>query len=87
MTGNCSTPQQFLGALRQRYQELRDFELVQVLDLGPGDYVTPDMAEHVRINSLFVSRNVRHAVNEGLADFTPEFLSGIPNLFPPGVCR
>src|SRR5829696_8676218 len=75
LTGNCSTPQKFLSALRQRYHELYDVELVQVLDLGPGDYVAPDMAEHVRINSLFVSRNVRQAVNDGLADFTPVFLS------------
>lgn len=84
LTGNCSTPQKFLGALRQRYHELYDVELVQVLDLGPGDYVTPDMAEHVRINSLFVSRNVRQAVNDGFADFTPVFLSDIPGLFRSG---
>ncbi|MEO8391916.1 MAG: acetyl-CoA hydrolase/transferase C-terminal domain-containing protein [Chloroflexota bacterium] len=84
LTGNCSTPQKFLSALRQRYQELRNVELVQVLDLGPGDYVTQDMADHVRINSLFVSSNVRKAVNNGLADFTPIFLSDIPGLFRSG---
>jgi acetyl-CoA hydrolase len=84
LTGNCSTPQKFLSALRQRYHELYNVELVQVLDLGPGDYVTPDMADHVRINSLFVSHNVRQAVNEGLADFTPIFLSEIPQLFRSG---
>jgi len=84
LTGNCSTPQAFLNALRQRYQELENVELVQVLDLGPGDYVTPEMADHVRINSLFVSSNIRKAVNEGLADFTPIFLSEIPGLFRSG---
>ena len=49
-----------------------------------GDYVTPDMADHVRIHSLFVSSNVRQAVNEGLANFTPIFLSDIPGLFRSG---
>lgn len=84
LTGNCSTPQQFLAALRQRYQELSEVELVQLLDLGPGNYITPDMARHIRINSLFISSNVRKAVNEGLADFTPVFLSEIPGLFRSG---
>ena len=34
-----------------------------------------------RINALFVGKNVRGAVDEGRADFTPIFLSEIPNLF------
>jgi acetyl-CoA hydrolase len=42
------------------------------------------MAGHIRINSLFISANVRRAVNEGLADFTPAFLSEIPGLFRSG---
>lgn len=81
LTGNCSTPQQFLAALKMRYQHLRNVELIQLLNLGPRDYVTSDMAKHVRINSLFISANVRKSVNEGLADFTPVFLSEIPALF------
>lgn len=84
LTGNCSTPQQFLTALRERYQELHDVQLIQLLDLGPNNVITPEMAEHIRINSLFISGNVRKAVNEGLADFTPVFLSEIPGLFRSG---
>jgi len=84
LTGNCSTPQRFLAALRERYRELYGVQLVQVLDLGPGDYITPEMVDHVRINSLFISPNVRKAVNDGLADFTPIFLSEIPGLFRSG---
>ena len=34
-----------------------------------------------RINAFFVGKNVRKAVDEGRADFTPVFLSEIPNLF------
>ncbi|RMG83528.1 MAG: acetyl-CoA hydrolase/transferase family protein [Chloroflexi bacterium] len=84
LTGNCSTPQVFLQALCDRCDELRDVEVVQLLDLGPSGYITPEIAEHIRINSLFISPNVRKAVNEGLADFTPVFLSEIPLLFRTG---
>jgi 4-hydroxybutyrate CoA-transferase len=84
LTGNCSTPQRFLEALCARHQELYAVEIVQVLDLGAGNYVTPEMHEHIRINSLFVSPKVRRAVNEGMADFTPVFLSEIPYLFRSG---
>ncbi|MBZ0293990.1 MAG: 4-hydroxybutyrate CoA-transferase, partial [Anaerolineae bacterium] len=38
----------------------------------------------IRINSVFISSNVRKAVNNGLADFTPVFLSEIPLLFKRG---
>lgn len=81
LTGNCSTPQVFLKALVNRYKELQRVELVQLLGMGPADYVTPEMAQHMRINSLFIAPNIRKAVNDGLADFTPVFLSEIPSLF------
>jgi 4-hydroxybutyrate CoA-transferase len=84
MTGNCSTPQAFLKALFDRYQTLHNVEIVQLLGMGIQDYVTPEIAEHIRINSMFISPNVRQAVNQGLADFTPIFLSEIPRLFREG---
>lgn len=84
LTGNCSTPQQFLKALCARYQELRAVEIVQILDFVAGDYITAEMAEHIRINSLFISAKIRDMVNNGVADFTPVFLSEIPLLFRTG---
>jgi len=84
LTGNCSTPQVFLGALVDRYEELQSVEVVQLLGLGPDEYITPQMAEHIRINSLFIAPNMRNAINAGLADFTPIFLSEIPRLFRTG---
>ncbi len=84
VTGNCSTPQRLIAALRDRYQELRSVEIVQLLDLGAGDYITADISEHIRINSLFISGKVRPIVNSGHADFTPVFLNEIPRLFRTG---
>ena len=78
MTGNCSVPKELLGALVRRAPEVEDVEIVQVLTIGPAEYVEPKMEGHLRVNSLFISHNVRQAVNEGRADFTPIFLSQIP---------
>jgi len=81
LTGNCSTPLEFLSALIDRHQEVCDVELIQLLDMGSDPYVTPDIAEHIRVNNLFIGPGARAAVNAGLADFTPVFLSEIPKLF------
>lgn len=84
LTGNASVPQKVLGALVARANELRDLEIVQVLTIGTAEYVAPDLAGHLRVNTCFISDNVRKAVNEGRADFTPCFLSEIPGLFRNG---
>jgi 4-hydroxybutyrate CoA-transferase len=84
LTGNASVPQKTLGALVARAGELTDVEIVQVLTIGTAEYVAPALAGHLRVNSLFISDNVRPAINEGRADFTPCFLSEIPGLFRSG---
>lgn len=84
LTGNCSSPLVFLQALVDRYEELERVEVLQLLGFGPGKFITPDLADHIRINSLFISANVRDAINQGLADFTPVFLSEIPLLWRSG---
>ena len=81
LTGNCSVPQKVLAALVNRAPELRSVEIIQVLTIGGTDYVAPAMEGHLRVNTLFISENVRKAVNEGRVDFTPCFLSEIPLLF------
>jgi 4-hydroxybutyrate CoA-transferase len=85
VTGNCSVPQVLLNALSDRAEELHDVELVQVLTIGEARYVEPDMQGHIRVNTLFISDNVRSAVNDGRADFTPCLLSEIPGLFTQGI--
>ena len=81
LTGNCSVPQQVLKALVQRAPLLNDVEIVQVLTIGDAEYVQPELQGHLRVNTMFISPNVRSAVNDGRADFTPVFLSEIPGLF------
>ncbi len=81
LTGNCSVPQKVMKALVEYAPNLHDVEIVQVLTIGNADYVKPGMEEYLRVNTLFISDNVRLAVNEGRADFTPMFLSEIPKAF------
>lgn len=81
LTGNCSVPTVLVKALVERAHELRDVEILQVLTLGSNDYARPEMEGHLRVNSMFISADVRQAVNEGRADFTPVFLSEIASLY------
>jgi acetyl-CoA hydrolase len=85
LTGNVSVPQKVLAALVEYAPNLRDVEICQALTIGPADYVNPDMEGHLRVNTLFISANVRKAVQEGRADFTPVLLSEFPLLFKRGI--
>ena len=42
------------------------------------------MEGHLRVNTMFISGNIRKAVHEGRADFTPVLLSEFPLLFKNG---
>jgi 4-hydroxybutyrate CoA-transferase len=81
LTGNCSVPKVVIRALVERAKNLRDVEIVQILTIGDAEYVKPEMEGHIRVNTLFISADVRQAVQEGRADFSPCFLSEIPALF------
>jgi acetyl-CoA hydrolase len=81
LTGNCSVPQELMRALVNQAPDLYDIEICHALTLGSGDYVAPEMEGHIRANSLFIGPNVRRAVQEGRADFTPVLLSEFTLLF------
>ncbi len=85
LTGNVSVPQKVLAALVDYAPELHDVEICQALTVGPADYVAPEMEGHLRVNSIFISANIRKAVHEGRADFTPVLLSEVPLLFKRGI--
>lgn len=84
LTGNVSVPQKILAALVDYAPNLQNVEICQALAIGPADYVKPEMEGHLRVNTLFISQNVRKAVQEGRADFTPVLLSEFPLLFKRG---
>jgi 4-hydroxybutyrate CoA-transferase len=84
LTGNVSVPQKLLAALVNYAPNLTDVEICQALTIGPADYVKTEMEGHLRVNTLFISHNVRKAVQDGRADFTPVLLSEFPLLFKNG---
>ncbi len=84
LTGNCSTPQTVLAALVKHAPNLNGVEICQALTVGPADYVSQEMEGHLRVNTMFISRNIRKAVQGGRADFTPVLLSEFPMLFKNG---
>jgi 4-hydroxybutyrate CoA-transferase len=81
LTGNCSVPQTILKALVKYAPQVENVEICQALSVGPADYVAPEINGHLRVNSMFISANVRKAIHEGRADFTPVMLSEFTLLF------
>jgi 4-hydroxybutyrate CoA-transferase len=77
----CGEPQVLTRALVARAHELEDVEIIQRVAMGDSSYVDPEMQGHFRLNSLFGSAPTRKAIAEGRADFTPCFISEIPDLF------
>ncbi len=80
----CAEPETLVEALMRRGPEVQDVEIVHMMTMGPAPYVAPEMAGHFRHNAMFIGGNVREAINDGRADYTPIYLSEIEGLFESG---
>jgi acyl-CoA hydrolase/ribosomal protein S18 acetylase RimI-like enzyme len=81
----CGEPQYLVGALI-RYVEsypkaFFDTEVIHIWTLGVAPYTEERFKYNFRHNSFFIGDSTRGAVNQGMADYTPVFLSEVPNLF------
>ncbi|MGA3089612.1 MAG: acetyl-CoA hydrolase/transferase C-terminal domain-containing protein [Terriglobales bacterium] len=81
----CAEPEALVEALIRRGPCVHDVEIVHMMTMGGADYVAPEMAAHFRHNAMFIGANVREAINEGRADYTPIYLSEIEGLFETGA--
>ncbi|HAZ25245.1 MAG TPA: 4-hydroxybutyrate CoA-transferase, partial [Algoriphagus sp.] len=79
--GSAATPTTLLYALADRKKELKNVEIVAITTLGPMPLVEPDCKGSFFMNSLFVSTNIRTAVNTDQGGYVPIFLSEIGHLF------
>lgn len=79
--GSAATPTFLIKELAKQAHRLSDVELVCISVLGEFPLSDPALQSSFRVNSLFVSEPVRKAVQDGRADYTPIFLSEIPDLF------
>src|SRR5664279_4005699 len=81
----CAEPRELVQALTRRGPELRNVEVLHLATMGIADYSLPQYEGHFRHNALFIGGNVRKAVQEGRADYTPIFLGEIEDLFTSGA--
>ena len=81
----CGEPQHLVHALtdyvKAHPKAFFDAEIIQVWTLGVAPYTDERLKSNFRHNSFFIGNNTRGAVNAGLADYTPIFLSQVPDLF------
>ncbi len=83
--GGAGVPIKLVAGLTNRADDLRNVELTHILTFADAPYAAPEYERSFRVNALFIGENVRRAVQEGRADFTPIFLSEIPSLFRDGT--
>jgi acyl-CoA hydrolase/GNAT superfamily N-acetyltransferase len=80
----CGEPQYLVNALVNYVSSFPkaffDAEVIQVWTLGVAPYTDEKFKSNFRHNSFFIGDNTRRAVNEGLADYTPIFLSEVPEI-------
>ena len=77
----CAAPRKLVAALAARGADVFDVEIIHILTFGDAPYAESDLLEHFRHNAFFIGPNVREGVNNGVADYTPIFLSEVPALF------
>ena len=82
----CAQPQHLVRALAEHSSHIYDAHIIHLLTMGAAPYVDERFRERFKMNSFFVADNVRHALDQGVGDYTPIFLSDIPRLFESGRC-
>ena len=80
----CAQPQHLVRALVEGAKHVRDAHIVQLLAMGEAPYADEEFRERFKTNSLFIADNVRDALAKGIGDYTPIFLSDVPEEFTSG---
>ena len=85
----CGEPQYLVQSLI-KYVEANpkaffDAEVLHVWTLGIAPYTDEKFKQNFRHDSFFIGTITRDAVNQGMADYTPIFLSEVPGLFARGL--
>ncbi|MBM4310753.1 MAG: acetyl-CoA hydrolase/transferase family protein [Deltaproteobacteria bacterium] len=87
----CGKPQYLVNELTRFVDEnpkaLIDTEVFHLWTLGVAPYAEEKFKNNFRLNTFFIGDNTREAVNQGLADYTPVFLSNVPALLHHGLER
>lgn len=71
----------FMEYIRNNPKAFFDAEILHVWTLDAAPYVDERYKSNFRLNSFFIGDTTRDTVNRGEADYTPVFLSRLPDLF------
>ena len=87
----CAEPQHLVQSLinyvKSNPKAFCDAEVLHIRSLGIAPYAAERFKQHFRHNSFFIGDSTRDAINRGVADYTPIFLSQTPKLFDSGMAR
>ncbi len=80
----CGEPQhlvsELLGYVKKNPKAFLDAELINIVTLGVAPYTDEKFRYNFRLKSFFIGNSTRRVVNKAEADYTPIFLSAVPNL-------
>jgi len=80
----CAQPQHLVNALVEHSGHIYDAHIIHLLTMGSAPYADERFREKFNMNSFFIADNVRDAMEKGVGDYTPMFLSDIPHQFESG---
>lgn len=80
----CAEPRHLvrvlLNYIKKDPKALLDAELINVVTLGVAPYTDEKFKYNFRLKSFFIGDSTRRVVNKAEADYTPIFLSAVPDL-------
>lgn len=83
---NAAVPNALIDNLIDNSANLHDIETVHILTLSENKWAKVEHKNLFKVNTFFIGgKNIREAVAEGRADYTPSFISDIPKLFRENV--
>ncbi|MFO7916340.1 MAG: GNAT family N-acetyltransferase [Candidatus Krumholzibacteriales bacterium] len=83
----AAEPQTLIKMLIEKEKSIKDHETINLIELGVSLYAEEVMKKPFKQNAFFIGPNVRNAVNEGRAEYTPIFLSELPKLISSGQMK
>jgi acyl-CoA hydrolase len=81
----CAEPEHLVAALVAHCGHIYDAKVIHLLTTGSAPYIDEKYRDRFQVNSFFVAENVRDALEKGVGDYTPIFLSEIPAEFESGA--
>lgn len=80
----CAEPQHLVDVLlnyiKKDPKAFMDAELINIVTLGVAPYTDQRFKYNFRLRSFFIGDSTRRVVNKAEADYTPIFLSAVPDL-------